>query len=228
MRELCSEYPETSGWPTRGMVPVRAPGGGSEFSPGPADNRSDSDSSESSDSDSSDSETEDSDSSETETEDSAPFDVEVRRRGPLTSDSSSSDSSSTDTEELDSSSADSGFEKPSSSDTEGEATPSPPLLEEIEEIGRVVAGLRGQAMQQVRRFLVMLARMRKDLSPSARIEVIRELGWRLGCESGGAGRSDHEPEPTWPPEGTSRVMNYLETWRQTYEDKKERRRAARV
>ncbi len=140
MRELCGEYPDTAGWPTRGVVPVGAPVGGSEFSPGPADDGSDSDSSESSDSDSSDSETEDSDSSETGTEDSAPFDVELRRRGPLTSDSSSSDSSSTDTEESDPSSADSGFEKPSSSDTEGEITPSAPLLEEIEEIERVVLG----------------------------------------------------------------------------------------
>jgi hypothetical protein len=101
--------------------------------------------------------------------------VGVRRRGPLTSDSSSSDSSSSDTEGSDSSSADSGFEKPSSSDAEGEIIPSAPLLEEIEEIGRVVAGLRGRALRQVRRFLVMLTRMRKDLSPSARIEVIREL-----------------------------------------------------
>jgi hypothetical protein len=186
--------------------------GGSEFSPGPADDRSDSDSSESSDSDSSDSETEDSNSLETETEDSAPFDVEVRRRGPFTSDSTGSDSSSTDTEESDSSSADSGFEKPSSSDTEGEIIPSAPLLEEIEEIGRVVAGLRGRAVQQVRKFLIMLARMRKDLSPSARIEVIRELGWRLGSsrESGGASGDDRGPEPARLPEGTSRIMNYLE------------------
>ncbi len=93
---------------------------------------------------------------------------------------------------MDSSSADSGFEKPSSSDTEEEITPSAPLLEEIEEVGRVVAGLRGRAMQQVRRFLIMLARLRKDLSPSTRIEVIRELGWRLGFshESGGASGGD--------------------------------------
>jgi hypothetical protein len=226
MRELCGEYPDTAGWPTRGTMPVGAPGGGSEFSPGPADNRSDSDSSESSDSDSSDSETEDSGSSETGTEDSAPFDVKVRRRGPLTSDSSSSDSSSSDTEEWDSSSADSGFEKPSSSDAEGEIVPSAQLLEEIEEIGRVLAGLRGRAMQQVRRFLIMLARMRKDLSPSARIQVIRELGWRLGSsrESGGASRDDRGPEPTRPPGGTSRIMNYLEDWRRIYEDGKERRR----
>jgi hypothetical protein len=229
MRELCDEYPDTAGWPTRGTVPVRARGGGSEFSPGPVNDRSDSDTSESSDSDSSDSETEDSDSSGTETEDSAPFDVEMRRRGPLTSDSSSSDSSSSDTEESDSSSADSGFEKPSSSDAEEEIIPSAPLLEEIEEIGRVVAGLRGRALQQVRRFLVMLTRMRKDLSPSARIEVIRELGWHLGSsrESGGASGGDHGPEPTGPPEGTSRIMSYLESWRQTYESERERRRAER-
>jgi hypothetical protein len=44
---------------------------------------------------------------------------------------------------------------------------SAPLLEEIEEIGRVVAVLRGRAMQQVRRFLAMLARMRKDLTQQA-------------------------------------------------------------
>jgi hypothetical protein len=83
--------------------------------------------------------------------------VKLRRRGPLTSDSSSSDSSSSDTEEWDSSSADSGFVKPSSSDTEGEITPSAPPLEEIEEIGRAVAGLKGRAMRQVRRLLTMLA-----------------------------------------------------------------------
>jgi hypothetical protein len=128
MREICSVFPEAAGWPTRGVIPVGAPVGGSEFSPGPADNRSESDSSESDDSDSSDSETEDSDSSETGTEDSAPFDMEMRERGPLTSDS---DSSSTDTEESDSSSADSGFEKPSSSDTEEEIAPSAPLLKKL-------------------------------------------------------------------------------------------------
>jgi hypothetical protein len=195
MRELCIVSPGTADWPTRGMVPVGAPVGGSEFSPGHADNRNESDFSESSDSDSSDSETEDSNSSETGTEDSAPFEVEVRRRSPLTSDTSSSDSPSTDTEDSDSSSADSGFEKPSSSDTEEETSPSAPLLEEFEKIGRVVAGLRGRAMQQVRRFLTMLARIRRDLSPSARIEVIRELGWHLGSnrESGGAGGSDRGP-----------------------------------
>jgi hypothetical protein len=182
MRELCNVPPKEADWPTRGMVPVGVPVGGSEFSPGSADSESDSDSSESDDSDSSDSETEDSDSSETGTEDSAPFDIEMREQGPLTSDTDGLNSSSTDTEDSDSSSANSGFEKPSSSDTEEQIAPSAPLLEEIEEIGRVVAGLKGRAMQQVRRFLAMLARKRKDLSHSARIEVIRELGWHLHCK----------------------------------------------
>jgi hypothetical protein len=93
----------------------------------------------------------------------------------------------------------------------------------------VVAGLRGRAMQQVRRFLTMLARMRKDLSPSARIEVIRELGWHLGSnrESGGAGRGDRGPEPTWLLEGTSRIMNKLDNWQRMHEDHKEQFRAVR-
>jgi hypothetical protein len=109
MRELCDVPPEAADWPTRGMVPVGAPVGGSEFSPCSADAESDSDSSKSEDSDSSDSETEDSDSSETGTEESAPFDIERREQGPLTSDTDSSDSSSTDTEDSGSSSADLGL-----------------------------------------------------------------------------------------------------------------------
>ena len=100
----------------------------------------------------------------------------MREQSPLTSDTDNSDSSSTDTEDSDSSSSNSGYERPSSSDTGGEVSPSAPLLEEIEEIGRLVAGLKGRAMQQVRRFLAMLARKRKDLTPNARIELIKELG----------------------------------------------------
>ena len=75
----------------------------------------------------------------------------------------------------------------------------------------------------------MLAQMRKDLSPSATIEAIRELGWHLGSsrESGGASEDDHEPEPTQPSGGTGRIMKYLEDWRRIYEDGEERRRAAR-
>ncbi len=124
VRELCGDYPDRAGWPTGGPVPVKAPDGGSEFSPGTTDSESDTDSSESSDSNSSDPETrdfeppeaesdgfgppeaeaedsessetesEDCDSSEAESEDSNPFDMEARRRGPPTSDSSSADSSS--------------------------------------------------------------------------------------------------------------------------------------
>jgi hypothetical protein len=95
-------------------------------------------------------------------------------------------------------------------------------LEEIEEIERVVAGLRGQAMQQVRRFLAMLARMRKDLTPVARADMIKELGWHLGPnhESGGAGGNCRGPEPTWLLEGTSRIMSglaYVEQQHQAHE-----------
>ncbi len=135
-----------------------------------------------SESESSETESEDSDSSEAESEDSNPFDKEARRRGPLTSDSSDSDSSSasSDSEESDSSSADSGFAKPSSSDTEADLAPSAPPLEEIEEFSRKVIGLCGRARWQVRKLLTMLARMRKDLPPSARAEAVRRLGWRLG------------------------------------------------
>jgi hypothetical protein len=229
IQELCNVSLEAAGRPTRGMVPVGAPVGGSEFSPGSSDSESDSDSSGSEDSHSSDSETEDSDSSETGTEDSAPFDIEMREQGPLMSDTDGLDSSSTHTEDSDSSSANSGFEKPSSSDTEEEVFPFAPLLEEIEEIGKAVAGLKSRAMQQVRRFLAMLARMRKDLSPSARIELIKELGWHLGPGRGsrGAGGSGRGPEPTWLLEGTSRIMNKLDDWQRTYEDHEERFRAVR-
>jgi hypothetical protein len=228
-RELCNGSLEAANRPTRGMVPVGAPVGGTEFSPGPTDSESDSYSSDSEDLDSSDSETEDSDSLETGTEDSAPFNIEMREQDPLTSDTDGPDSSSTDTEESDSSSADSGFKKPSSSDTEEEISPSAPLLEEIEEIGRVVARLKGRAMHQVRRFLAMLARMRNDLSPSARIELIKELGWHLGPGrgSGGTCGSGRGPEPTWLLEGTSRIMNKLDDWQRTCEDHEERFRAVR-
>ncbi len=95
-------------------------------------------------------------------------------------------------------------------------------MEEIEEIERVVAGLRSQAMQQVRRFLAMLARMRKDLTPGARANMIKELGWHLGPnhESGGAGGNCRGPEQTWLLEGTSRIMSglaYLEQQHQAHE-----------
>ena len=114
--------------------------------------------SESPESESSGAESEDSDSSESESGDSDPFDMEARRRGPLTSSSGDSDSSAapSDSEETDSSSADSGFAKPSSSDTEVDFTPSAPSLEETEEFGRKVTGLSGRARWQVRKLLAVL------------------------------------------------------------------------
>ena len=77
MRELCCEYPDRAGWPTRGSVPVKAPGGGSEFSPGCTDSESDTDSSKSSDSDSSDPEMRDFEPSEAETAVSEPSEAET-------------------------------------------------------------------------------------------------------------------------------------------------------
>ena len=93
--------------------------------------------------------------------------------------------------------------RPSSSDTEGEIIPSAPPLEEIEDIGRAVVGLSGRAMRQVRKLLTMLAQMRKDLPPSARIEAVRELGWHLGSsrEASRASEGDSGPEPTQAPGG---------------------------
>ncbi len=148
--------------------------------------------------------------------------MEARRRGPLTSDSSDSDSSS-DSEESDSCSADSGFAKLSSSDTEGDLTPSAPPLEEIEEFGRKVIGLSGRARRQVRKLFAMLARMRKDLPPSARTEAVRRLGWRLGPgrKASGASVEDSGPEPTQAPEGGDQIRKYLEEWRRKYKESEE-------
>jgi hypothetical protein len=75
----------------------------------------------------------------------------------------------------------------------------------------------------------MLAQMRKDLSPSARVEAIRELGWRLGSsrEVGRAGEDDHGPELTQPSGENSQIMKCLEDWRRIHEDGEERSGAAR-
>jgi hypothetical protein len=175
IRRFFGAPPGAAGQSVRGMVPAEAPAASSEFPPGLTDSEGDSDSSDSEDSDPSGSDTEDSDSSKTEVEDSAPSDAEMEDRGPSTSDTDDSDSSTTDTEDSDSSGSDSGYARPSSADTGGEVSPSAPPLEEIEEIERVVAGLRGRAMQQVRRFVAVLAQMRKDLTPSARANMIKEL-----------------------------------------------------
>jgi hypothetical protein len=81
----------------------------------------------------------------------------------------------------------------------------------------------------MRQVLKLLTMMRKDLSPSARIEEVRELGLRRGSsrEPGRAGEDSHGPEPTQPSGEGGRIMKYLEDWRQMYEDGKERREAAR-
>jgi hypothetical protein len=129
-------------------------------------------------SESSETESEDSSASESDSGESDPFDIGSRRGGPLTSSSSDSDSSSTG--ESGSSSTDSGIARPSSSDIEVDFTPSAPSLEETEEFGRKVAGLSGRARWQVRKLLAVLTRMRKNLPPSARVEAVRKLGWRLG------------------------------------------------
>jgi hypothetical protein len=187
--------------------------------------------SESSKSESSETESEGSDSSEAESGESDPFDMEARRRGPLTSSSSDSDSSSasSDSEESDSSSADSGFAKPSSSDTEADFTPSAPSLEETEEFGRKVIGLSGRARWQVRKLLAMLTRMRKNLPPSARIEAVRRLGWHLGpgLEASRAGAEGSGPGPTQAPEGGDQIRRFLEEWQQKYRESEERYRSER-
>jgi hypothetical protein len=186
---------------------------------------------ESSESESSETESEDSDSSESESGDSDPFDMEARRRGPLTSSSSDPDSSaaSSDSEESNSSSADSGFAKPSSSDTEADFTPSAPSLEETEEFGRKVTGLSGRARWQVRKLLTVLTRMRRDLPPSARIQAVRRLGWRLGpgLEASRASAEDSGPGPTQTPEDGDQIRKFLEEWQRKYKESEERYRSER-
>jgi hypothetical protein len=157
--------------------------------------------------------------------------MEARRRGPLTSSSSDSYSSSasSDSEESDSSSADSGFAKPSSSNTGADFTPSAPTLEETEEFGRKVIGLSGRARWQVRKLLAVLTGMRKDLPPSARIEAFRRLGWRLGpgLEASRASTEDSGPEPTQAPEGGDQIRKFLEEWQRKYKESEERYRSER-
>jgi hypothetical protein len=58
--------------------------------------------------------------------------------------------------------------------------------------------------------------MRKDLTPSAKTHMIKELGWQLGSthEIRGVGRDGQEPEPTWLLDGTGWIMNRLATIRE--------------
>ncbi len=81
----------------------------------------------------------------------------------------------------------------------------------------------------MRKLLTMLARMRKDLPPSARTEAVRRLGWRLGPgrEASRASAEDSGPEPTQAPEGGDQIRKYLEEWRRKYKESEERYRNER-
>ncbi len=101
MRELCGEHPDRAGWPSGGSVPVKAPDGGSEFSPGSPDSGSGTECSESCDPGSSDPGW-DSEPPEAESESFGPPEAE-----PENSESSRSESSETGPEDSDSSEAES-------------------------------------------------------------------------------------------------------------------------
>jgi hypothetical protein len=231
LRDICDVPPRAAGRSARVMAPAGTPAAGSEFPPDLTDSKDDSDSSDSDteDSDSSGSDTEDSNSSETEVEDSVPSDTNAEDPGLFTTNTDDSDSSTTDTEGSDTSAANSGYARSSSTDKGGETLPSAPPLEEGDvELEDMIAGLRGRALQQVRRYVAVLARMRRDLMPSARTHMIKELGWHLGSnrETGGTGRGGGEPEPTWLLEGTGWIMSKLATIReQKHQAQMERFRA---
>ncbi len=108
-------------------------------------------------------------------------------------------------------------------------TPSAPSLEETEEFGRKVTGLSGRARWQVRKLLAVLTRMRKSLPPSARIEAVRRLGWRLGprIEACRAIAERSGSELTRAPEGGDQIRKFLEEWQQKYKESEERYRAER-
>ncbi len=56
----------------------------------------------------------------------------------------------------------------STTDMEEATLPSkPPMEEDDAGLEEMIAGLRGRALQQLRRYVAVLARMRKDLTPSA-------------------------------------------------------------
>jgi hypothetical protein len=75
----------------------------------------------------------------------------------------------------------------------------------------------------------MLARMRKDLPPSARAEAVKRLGWRLGpgLEASRASAEDSGPEPTQAPEGGDQIRRFLEEWRRKCKESEERYRNER-
>jgi hypothetical protein len=108
-------------------------------------------------------------------------------------------------------------------------TPSASSLEETEEFGRKVTGLSGRARWQVRKLLAVLTRMRKNLPPSARVEAVRRLGWRLGpgIEAGTGTAEGAVPRPVQAPETGDQIRKFLEEWQQKYRESEERYRAER-
>ena len=81
----------------------------------------------------------------------------------------------------------------------------------------------------MRKLLAVLTRMRKDLPPSARIQAVRRLGWRLGpgLEAGRTSAEDSGPGPTQTPEGGDQIRKFLEEWQRKYKESEERYRSER-
>ncbi len=89
--------------------------------------------------------------------------------------------------------------------------------------------MSGLARWQVRKLLAVLTRMRKNLPPSARVEAVRKLGWRLGpgieaCRTIAEGT---DPKPAQTPENSDQIRKFLEEWQQKYRESEERYRAER-
>jgi hypothetical protein len=92
-----------------------------------------------------------------------------------------------------------------------------------------VTGLSGRARWQVRKLLAVLTRMRKNLPPSARVEAVRKLGWRLGpgIEACRTITEGTDPKPAQTPEDSDQIRKFLEEWQQKYRENEERYRAER-
>ncbi len=108
------------------------------------------------------------------------------------------------------------------------APPLPPMEGDESRLDGTIARLRGQAPHQVRLYVAILARMRRNLTPSTRACMIKALGWHLGPahETGGATPREHEPEPAWLLHGTGWVMNKLATMRRHAQQVQEEQIAA--
>jgi hypothetical protein len=65
----------------------------------------------------------------------------------------------------------------------------------------------------VRQYVTILARMREDLMPSTRAQMIKALGWHLGPAWGTreVTLEKYKAEPAWLLDGRGWVMNKLAT-----------------